>query len=241
MSADLRVIVEGPEDVMVLRKWIQVRWPDATVTQEDRDRTGALVRRAASTLRVASAGGKSELARRVSDQIGRDTPREGLDVLVAYDRDDETPEQAEKGLAEQFRELEKHGRGGFEQAPRWVLRKDRRDARISLARWETDSDRAFAGLPEHFCLERVLIAAMLDAARADLRGWAEESTHGLRRLVADHGWKRSFRIWGAALRPKVEESLYEALFQGDVRLRDACSAAVAASQVGTAVAGHLGT
>jgi hypothetical protein len=236
----LTLVVEGPEDVMVLRKWTQVRWPDASHSRDDADGTRWQVSITdQSALEIVPARGKSRLGERVVDLVGRSTPKSGLDVLICFDRDDESPQQAENAIARQLADVAS-SRGKFDTHPEWRFTRDRREIRIELARWEGPADPRFVNLPEHRCLERVLIGGILTASAPDRIAWAATSTASLLALVSDHGWKRAFRIWGALLRPEVELSLYEALFQRDAALRDACAAAVAGSEVGKRIEEHLG-
>lgn len=75
------------------------------------------------------------------------------------------------------------------------------------------------------CLERVLLGGILACdAGTRFADWVGAAVASLLQRVGDHGWKRSFRIWGAALAPTVE-SFVDRLLQ-DQATKEACLAAL---------------
>jgi hypothetical protein len=87
-----------------------------------------------------------------------------------------------------------------------------RDVLLTPAPWRSSGDASFDHLPDHHCLERVLISALAQSGISDeLKRWTESVTTELTRLVDTHGWKRAFRIWSAAVDPA--ESFVDRLLQ----------------------------
>jgi len=85
-------------------------------------------------------------------------------------------------------------------------------------------------------LERVLIGGILDhKGDENVLTWAQDSTQSLLQMLPDHGWKRAFRIWNAALEPKTESSSFvDKLLQSE-RTRDACLRALMTTPVAAAL------
>ena len=115
----------------------------------------------------------------------------------------------------------------------WKIRVRDRDVLLTPAPWRSSGDTPFDHLPDHHCLERVLISALAHVSIADdLKGWVEAATTDLSRLVNDHGWKRAFRLWSAAIDPA--ESFVDRLLQHD-DTKLACLSGLRATPVNAAI------
>ncbi len=64
-----------------------------------------------------------------------------------------------------------------------------------------------------------------------LREWAERVTSEVRALAPDHGWKRAFRIWNAALSPEVQDASFVDRLCQDHETRSSCIGALRSTPV----------
>jgi hypothetical protein len=187
----------------------------------------------------AKSEGKPGLAGRVLDVAEGASDTRPDTVGVVFDPDLDLPqrqfaffERDYNTLSQQRRRgsrLERRSRRGSRQQE-YIVTINNRSVRILLAPWRSTHPVGFDNLSNEQDLERVLIEGIL-ASNVDrcLHNWALVSTQELRNLVTDHGWKRAFRIWNAALQPK-SESFVDKLLEAP-ETRSGCLASLRATPV----------
>ncbi|MBI3272966.1 MAG: hypothetical protein HYZ53_28515 [Planctomycetes bacterium] len=155
---------------------------------------------------IESADGKQKLAQRALD-FAQGGAQERADLIgVCFDPDADTLQKEFDFFRNQLTNLvsSHKGEGGLiADPPRgYAFRYRARLVRVRPAPWRSAKVSDFDSLQPHHSLERLLLTGIL---RADIEGalgnWANQATTDLVALVSDHGWKRAFRIWNAALYP----------------------------------------
>jgi hypothetical protein len=220
------MVCEGPDDLAAMRALVPAIEPDATSPKSSKYEGGLTFD--TSKVRIvlqAASGAKSDLARNVMDLAeGTAGTRPEL-IGVVFDPDRDSQDKEFEFFKRDYNKLSSRQKRGSKLKPKGkehVVRINNRDVRIILAAWRLSTPTPFDNLPDEQTLERVMIEGILGSklANAALNEWALDSTVTLRSIVSDHGWKRAFRIWNAALQPK-SESFIEKLLQ-DVETREAC-------------------
>jgi hypothetical protein len=226
------VVCEGPDDLGVLRSMLNER--DGQNRCSGRKQSSIVYETEHVALRLEAApNAKSGLASHVVD-LAEGAAGERPDAIGVVFDPDADPIPREFFFFERDYNLISTGarRGTTLQATPegYQVNINRRDVRILYGAWRANQPASFAGLPNDHCLERVLIGGILDS-RPDalLATWALDSTTALAELVQDHGWKRAFRIWNAALEPKTE-SFADKLLEAP-GTKAACLAAIRATPV----------
>jgi len=231
------LVCEGRDDVAAIRALLKDR--GATRRREDLARGlrpgvtppehWALGQ---ALLIVQSAGAKESLAEAALDWAqGGASERPGR-VIVCFDPDDDP---ASRELEFLLGGVQRAGRSSDPErvGEDWRIRVSNRDVLLTPAPWRSSASAPFDHLPDHHCLERVLISALKNSSIAeDLKAWTESSTSALSGLVNDHGWKRAFRLWSAAVDPA--ESFVDRLLQRD-DTRLACLSALRTTPVNSAI------
>lgn len=232
------LLCEGPEDLAAIRGLLKDRRATRKAEASPRVfRPGATPPEhwsdGQATLLVQSVGGKDKLPQAVLDVAqGGATERPGR-VIVSFDPDADSPTREFEFVLSFIRHAGQSStpeRAGDD----WKIRVRDRDVLLTPAPWRADA--SFDHLPDHQCLERVLISA-LAAGSQDIKPWIEEATTALMRRVQGDGWKRAFRLWSAALDPR--ESFVDRLLQDDTT-RLACLSALRATPVSAALGLVLG-
>ncbi len=226
------VVCEGPDDLAALR--CVLRRAGATADGRQSIASGQLgYTFQGARLDIYSAGGKkTKLAARARELASGTASRRPESIAICFDPDDDAAPNENDFLVRDFRafhasglldhELDTDAEGGF------LLRLGTTSIAIRSAPWRSDSALEFAGLPDHHCLERVLITGILrSTVAAGATEWARSSTEALRQLVADHGWKRAFRVWSAYFAYDTDSIVDRLLQHHDTR--DACTAELAAT------------
>jgi hypothetical protein len=226
------VVCEGPDDLAVLR--VMLNEVDDRKQCSGVKRQGIVYETERVALRVESArDAKSGLALHALDRA-EGTAAERPDMIgVVFDPDDD-PQAHEFDFFERDynRIATRDRRGTTLKSVRMGFQVSihGREVQIRRGAWRSALAPVFAGLPDEHCLERVLIDGILSSTiTAPIATWAHDSTAELRKLVQDHGWKRAFRIWNAALEPKAE-SFADKLLEAPAT-RAACLAALRATPV----------
>ncbi|MBI5531326.1 MAG: hypothetical protein HY898_01325 [Deltaproteobacteria bacterium] len=187
-------------------------------------------------LEVIDGKSKSRLAERAL-QLGTATKRPDR-IVVTFDPDNDPPASANQFFLKDF--ADHAGKKGPQMLSDgkglYRTRLAGREVEIQLAPWRTSAPAVFDQAPTgENDLERVLIEGILGTAEQDTRAWAEQATTSLLQLAPDHGWKRAFRIWNAALGPKTESaSFVERLLQA-ASTRERCLKALLDTPVGNAL------
>jgi len=203
------IVVEGPDDVVAVRELLRASEGGGDLKLPPEARRSEAWRAVCDAVDIAvfPALGKSKLPQRAMDALLSD-PRPDR-IAVCFDPDDQPPDRDLKFFRDADLPLTRRD-------DRRYLANRRHEAEIIAAAWRAENLDRFAGLDDHHCLERVLIAGLLtrDVGQSvRLADWATTSTKRLLELVRDRGWKRAARIWSAALTPKtdgfVEASLQE--------------------------------
>lgn len=217
---DRYVVVEGPDDAEALRALIY----DGALGEARRlpTRTGAPRGCFAvefDRVRVSvevSGGGKSNLARRAIQLCEGSASRRPDAVAICFDPDTDAPDVEWRFFEHDWkREGERERKAGplVHQRGAWWAKIRGRDVRILPAPWRSGADAMFDGLPDDHCLERVMITGLTRTSIENrVAKWVEDATRDLVALVPEHGCKRAFRLWNAALHPDVE-SLVAKLLQ----------------------------
>jgi hypothetical protein len=230
------VVAEGPDDLAALRTLL--REAGAKVDGTIRDARSPLsVGFGGSTLHIwAARSGKSTLAERAIDAAEGTAGVKPEVVAVCFDPDADSQAEEFAFFAHQFEAVRKArasalaADGSVEISGRKVL--------LRPAPWRLQGAALFARLPNEQNLERILLTGALQCGSiGGLAKWAEDATAALTALVHDHGWKRAFRIWNAALRPK-SEAFVDALLQGE-EVKASCLAALRASEAWAVVSALL--
>ncbi len=224
------VIAEGPDDLIVLRAMLR----RAGGRCEGNARSGdqpMIVEINGSRLPVYAARGKERLlAQRALDAATGIATHRADWIVVCFDPDGDRAEQEFAFFRRDFESLRKGSVGALGEDLHF--KNGDREVRIVPAPWRLDHPASVPGAPDdHQNLERVLLTGVLQALQNDpLEAWAREATTSLMQIVADHGWKRAFRVWNAALRPKTEhESFADGLLQ-EQRTKEPCHQALAATE-----------
>lgn len=227
------VVCEGPDDLGVLRALLNETNPPTKCSSPKHlgiDYTTAEV----ELHLVTAPGAKSGLARRVLDFVAEPSASKRPDIIgVVFDPDRDPPDRELGFFTREYDRLaDVEGKGGPLQRDgrAFGVRSRSRDVSIRFEAWRSNPPTRFAGLPDDHCLERVLIGGILAATHeTGIEPWARDSTAALVKLVSDHGWKRAFRIWNAALEPKAE-SFADRLLEAP-GTRSACLDALRATPV----------
>lgn len=233
------MVVEGKDDAAALFAWAKVLAPGKS-TRADTVQSYAKGEFSHETedvtLRVLVAErGKSTLAQRVLDGVDRSATERPALFGVCFDPDNDDEDRERKFFEREFKSIgeKAQGAGPLETiAPgEYSFKKAGREGRVLLAPWRV-AGGGYTNLPDEHNLERVLIQGILAGSPpASLESWATDATRTLYELTRDHGWKRAFRLWNAALHPDTSESSFvDAVLQRG-GLQHACFAAMANTPV----------
>ena len=213
MDRRVRVMLcEGRDDLAALRAL--VRAEVGPEFQEGRGREPMELRFESPrlVLRILQTMGKSELARRA---LNLQTAGERPDLIgVCFDPDRDTVGREFAFFVQSFdREARNHASALTSiGAGAYTFRQNNRDVSVLPAPWRLPDAARFDALPDdEQNLERVFIAGILET-QSPHRAWAEDAVARLHAAAGDHGWKRAFRIWNAALFPD-SESFVDRLLQ----------------------------
>jgi hypothetical protein len=223
------IVAEGPDDLAALRVLLRGIGAEVKGTFHDANRNPLQVVLNGSTVQVwAARGKKKELTERAIDAAQGTAAYRPEIVVVCFDPDTD-PEPSEfQFFATHFEEVRGTRAGPLVIDPTsgaTTFQVGDRTVRVVPAPWRLDAAPGFAGLPNEHNLERVLITGLLSVLSSDPRtAWAAQTTAALTALVSDHGWKRAFRIWSAALVPSAEAAV-DALLQRR-EAKDGCLAAL---------------
>lgn len=225
------IVAEGPADLAALRGLARSmdceprgsRWEGRLRCE----RPGLVVL-------LRAAGSKSGLARRVLDLAESSASERAQIVGVCFDPDDDPAVSEFLFFQRQFNDIaEKERKASPIKSVgegRFAFQIRGREVVVLPAPWRAEPSATFDNLPDHNCLERVLIGGILAAGHdLPLRGRAEQAMKDLHCLVDQHGWKRAFHLWNAALAPDTE-SFVDRLLQDD-RSRLACLNALLSAPV----------
>lgn len=236
---DRAIVCEGPDDLGVLREMVNKAASTQGLTERVKGqkwerRKGLRLETPNLLLSLVAAGGaKSDLARQTLDTAeGKAITRPDM-IGVVFDPDKDSSNKEFEFFIKDYNKLSRGERRGSTLQSKGndhIVNINRREVTILHAAWRADSPVTFDKIPDEHDLERVLIGGILDAYRGkDIAGWAEESTTKLIDLVKDHGWKRAFRIWNAALEPKAESFADKLLQSKDTK--SACMKALQSTPV----------
>lgn len=192
------IVVEGPDDMFAVRALLRRFDGGGDLKETSKNEWRAAC--ADVDVVLLRAEGKGDLARRAAQSATAGTRPDRLAVCFDPDGDPPNKEFAffEKAAG---KELERDG-----NTLRLKIDKQRR-VEVLPAAWRADDLERFDGLPDHHCLERVLISGLISWDRAQptsVGRWAEDATKAIFDALPTHGWKRAFRIWNAALKPDAE-------------------------------------
>ncbi len=227
-----RVLVcEGKDDLSALRAMVRhFVGPDGARSKD----SGFEAFHDGLKLSVFWAQGKSALAERVVN-LGSASERPDK-VGVCFDPDRDSASQELDFFLGECKRLAPRSLGQTADGKR-TIRVANREAVLLPAPWRSANPVPFDHMPQgDHCLERVLIAGILKAqVEGTIRSWADESTGALMKIVSDHGWKRAFRIWNAALQPKTESASFVDKLLQDQDTQGPCLSALLATKVGAVV------
>lgn len=212
---DVVICAEGRDDFQAIRALLKAmglqRDPSVPLSAAPRSSGASRVehyRRAQVRLQLQAVEGKDRLASVALDLATGSASFRPKQVIVSFDPDEDPPQ----------REFDFFQRVVRAAAPA-------PEVSIRPAPWRSSAP-VFDGLPDHQCLERVLIGGILRSQGADrFKTWAESATSGLLLIDGAHAWKRAFRIWAAALTPRTE-SFVDGLLSAHSGTKDFCLAAL---------------
>ncbi len=205
---DRRTIVcEGRDDLAALRAMLRKRAAEPVKGESTAERLRVKFTLRELMIEVVIAQGKAEIPTRVRDALEGTVGERPTRIGICFDPDLDPPDGEHRFL-------------GSIPPPGGA------DVPILPAGWRPADPVVFSSAdPAEHCLERVLIGGILGSPAASrFADWVGASLSSLLELVPGHGWKRAFRIWGAALAPNVE-SLVDRLMQ-DSGTKEACLAAL---------------
>jgi hypothetical protein len=220
------ICAEGRDDVQAIRALLKAMGLDRDpsvppLPPAPQNREASRVeyyRKGQVRLQLQSVEGKPNLAPVALDLAKGSASRRPAHVIVSFDPDGDPPAGEFDFFLKAARVVPPHP---FIPAP-----------------WRSSAP-VFDGLPDHQCLERVLIGGLLRSPAADrFKAWAESATSGLLSLDDAHAWKRAFRIWAAALTPRTE-SFVDGLLSSSSGAKDECLAALQATPVQQLLTQHL--
>lgn len=228
------VLCEGRDDIAALRAMLRHLNDDRAVEPTEQ---GFRVCREPVVVEVIDAQSKTKLAERAI-LIGTASQRPDR-LVVCFDPDDTPDSRDFVFFLDGWRDLVGKRGSVLSSAGegRWSCRLGNRDVLVMPAPWRAGVPAAFDGASTtDNDLERVLIGGILDHnGDENVLKWAQDSTDSLLRMLPDHGWKRSFRLWNAALEPKTESSSFvDKLLQSE-RTKDACLRALMTTPVAAAL------
>ncbi len=223
------VVCEGPDDLGALRALLRSLSPDSTIGGSKHGKRLVCENQDVRVVLEAAPDGKSGLARHALD-LAEGTASQRPDAIgIVFDPDGDQPDKERTFFTREYNKLSKMERRGTALQPtndEYRVAISRRDVRILLGAWRSKRPIQYARIPDEQNLERVLIGGILESRQNKAIGdWAEKSTKELIELVSDHGWKRAFRIWNAALEPK-SESFVDKLLESNLT-KSACLNALA--------------
>jgi hypothetical protein len=214
-------VVEGKDDVAAVRALLRsyefVHQPTTVVANANRIQ---FVRGELTVEIVAAPPGKETLARRTVDAVEGGSSTRPDRVAVLFDPDGDLPAKRFGFFVRDFEAARERRAGPMKLADHgeYVVRVRNREARIIPAPWCWRDQPSYDDLPEVSCLERVLIAGILQSTvEGELRDWALAATTSLNELIPTHGYKRAFRIWNAIIKPGAESFVDALLQEADTR------------------------
>ncbi len=204
-------IVEGPDDLAVLREYVR------TLGHDHRPIKGAPrefeVVASGWRTRFLNAQGKEKLAQRSLDAATASQRPENL--VVCFDPDGKDTQHEFEFFLDGLRAEECHVTINSGHVTATTKRKQR--LVIQPAPWRSATEESFDGLDATRNLERILISGILTGCRSEpdcevLLAAATKATEVIHSAIPKHDWKRAFRIFGAAIKPDAE-SFAEGLMQ----------------------------